>query len=148
MQQNIATIDNRDASTDNAKSGSSHGVRMVAAISVNQDNDVYQYRATIVRIIDGDTVEAEIDLGFDVHVRQTLRLAGINAPEPKGRTREQGDDATIHLANLIEDGGRITVHTEQDKRGSFGRYLATLWGERGVTSINQQMVDDGHAVKY
>ena len=109
---------------------------------------MYQYRATIVRVIDGDTVEAEIDLGFDVHVRQTLRLAGINAPEPRGATREAGDDATIHLANLIEDGGRIMVHTEQDERGSFGRYLATLWGERGIRSINQQMIEDGHAVGY
>ncbi len=64
---------------------------------------MYEYRARITRVIDGDTVEAEIDLGFHVSLTVTLRLAGINAPETKGTERPRGLAATRSLDALITE---------------------------------------------
>lgn len=109
---------------------------------------MYEYRANILRCVDGDTVEARIDLGFGVSCVQTLRLFGINAPEPHGLTRAEGNAATHKLESLIEQYTPIVVETHKDKRGSFGRYLAELWGTNGSVrvNLNQLMVTEGHAV--
>ena len=114
---------------------------------------LYQYRATLLRIIDGDTIHLDIDLGLDTHHRVTIRLAGINTPEV--HTLE-GQAARDHLCGLIAPTGPLMpppllVHTTKDRREKYGRYLGTLWlaGEDTTTpSINQRMVDAGHAVPY
>jgi endonuclease YncB( thermonuclease family) len=111
---------------------------------------MYEYQVKVTRVIDGDTCRADIDLGFAVHVNQTLRLSGINAPEPHTETSAAGNAATNHLIQLIDDAqeqGPMFVRTEQDKRGSFGRYLAVLFSHHGQ-NINDQMIADGHAVPY
>ena len=114
---------------------------------------VYEYSGTIARVVDGDTVDADIDLGFGVTIRQRLRLLGIDAPEPRGDTKEEGLRATIHLANLMEDLHPIRIRTMRDrdreKTGKYGRYLAVLTGGTNYTeNINQRMVVDGYARKY
>ena len=64
---------------------------------------MYEYRARITRVIDGDTVEAEIDLGFHVTFTATLRLTGINAPETRGTERPQGLASTRYLESLLDE---------------------------------------------
>lgn len=110
---------------------------------------MYEYRARITRVIDGDTVEAEIDLGFHVSLSVTLRLAGINAPETKGVERPRGLAATRFLDSLLTEltGGtrQVTVRTQKDVTEKYGRYLAELI--TGETNLNQSLVTAGHAVQ-
>lgn len=110
---------------------------------------MYEYRATILRVIDGDTVEARVDLGFDVSVVERFRLYGINAPEVKGESRDAGNAAAEYLRTLVAKnatGGVLTIQTRKDKREKYGRYLAVLIAN-GV-NLNAVMVNAGHAVPY
>ena len=109
---------------------------------------MYEYRARITRVIDGDTVEAEIDLGFHVTFTATLRLTGINAPETRGAERPQGLAATRYLESLLDDltgeNRELTIRTKQDLTGKYGRYLAELIA--GEVNLNLALVAAGHAV--
>lgn len=111
---------------------------------------MYEYRATIVKVIDGDTVEAHVDLGFAVSFVERFRLYGINAPETKGESREDGRAATEFLRTLIAkhtgNSGVLTIQTKKDKREKYGRYLAVLLA--GGVNLNEVMVNAGHAVPY
>lgn len=109
---------------------------------------MYEYRARITRVIDGDTVEAEIDLGFQITFTATLRLSGMNAPETRGAERPQGLAATRYLESLLNDltgeQHRLLVRTQKDRTGKYGRYLAELTAD-GV-NLNQALIAAGHAV--
>ena len=108
---------------------------------------MYQYRATIVRVIDGDTVEADVQLGFHVSLRAMFRLSGINTPEVRGPERPLGLAAKAYLQVLLNDltdGSReLLIKTKKDKTGKYGRYLAELWV--GEVNLNQTLVESGHA---
>jgi micrococcal nuclease len=103
---------------------------------------MYEYSAEILRVIDGDTVHVRLDLGCDVGIDLTLRLAEINAPE---MSTEEGVLAAEFLRNLIQD-ETVTVKTFKDKKEKYGRYLATIY--LGEQSVNEIMVTEGHAVPY
>jgi len=103
---------------------------------------MYEYAATILRVVDGDTVHAEVDLGLDIRVRVTLRLAGINAPEIG---TPEGIAAKAWLVDQLGSGS-LVVRTVKDRREKFGRYLATLLVDG--RDLNQAMIDAGHAVAY
>lgn len=109
---------------------------------------LHAYSAEIVRVVDGDTVVADIDLGFHTWRRgEWLRLAGINAPEPRGESREDGRRSTAALVALLDKKSTI-VCTLDDARGKYGRYLAWIFVEGpdlGV-SVNTHMVRLGFAV--
>ena len=107
----------------------------------------YKYKAEVLRIIDGDTIVVRADCGFNTFVVLTVRLVEMDAPEVRGPDKLRGRAATNHLKTLIEKNSPVTITTVKDKRGKFGRYLATLHGRDG-RSLNQQMIDDGHAVAY
>ncbi len=96
----------------------------------------YRYNARNIRVIDGDTIEAEIDLGFRVFRKDIFRLAGINAPE-------RDKPSTSFLSMSIE-GKNIVI--ESKKAEKYGRWLATVFAD-GV-NVNQALVDMGHAVAY
>ena len=116
--------------------------------------DDYIRRAKIVRLVDGDTVDVDIDLGMAITTRQRLRLFGINTPEVRGPEKESGHAATQHLAALLvefrhEGEWDIVVQTYKDKKGKYGRYLADLIGveeDGNPVNLNERMVTDGHAV--
>ena len=108
-----------------------------------------------MRVVDGDTVDLDLMLGFGVVVRQRCRLAGIDAPEMRGVEREAGIAATAHLEMLLSCDSTIICRTQKDKQGKYGRYIATLWtdaagggDEPALVDINQEMIDDGFATKY
>jgi micrococcal nuclease len=109
---------------------------------------MYEYRARIVRVIDGDTVEAEVDLGFHISFLRTLRLFGINTPETKGVSRPQGlaaRDFLIHLIDTHTHGNsELIIRTEKDATGKYGRLLATLIA--GGVNLNEALIAAGHAV--
>jgi len=110
----------------------------------------YTYRAEVVKVVDGDTIDVHLDLGFYVWIRfQRIHLAGIDAPEPTGATEAAGIAATKHLEEMI--GGKTiiikTLRGEDDpnREGSFNNWLGLAWLDG--KSINDAMVDSGNAVK-
>lgn len=111
---------------------------------------LYTYNAELVRVIDGDTIVVDWDLGARVWLRgEKLRLAAINTPELRGDEYEAGHAARSYvLEKLIKHPMRIT--TIKDKKGKFGRYLAFVdYKKDGEwVSLNSELVDCGHAVNY
>src|SRR5689334_12698479 len=106
---------------------------------------MYEYRAKIERVIDGDTVVALIDLGLEICVREKVRLYGINAPELHGTSSPAGGAAKAYLLALIESfGSDVLIRTHKDQREKYGRYLAELIGHRDGAefNINEAMVRD------
>ena len=99
--------------------------------------------------MDGDTVDAEVDLGFDVRFGMRLRLWGINAPEMRGETAEKGRESRIRLRDLcFLAANQAIVRTHKDRQDKYGRYLAEIAAFGASRTINQQLVDEGFAVQY
>jgi len=113
---------------------------------------MYEYSAKVTRVIDGDTIDVTVDLGFHVQIRERLRLYGINAPEVRGVDRPAGLAATAWLKEyLTELDNEITIRTIRDRKGKYGRYLAILVDNRdpqNSVDINQLMIKVGHAAEY
>ena len=114
---------------------------------------MWTYKAKLVRVIDGDTVDAEIDLGFSVFVKQRIRLYGINTPESRTRDLEEKERGLAAKQRLTEILGKdFLVETMLNKRGKYGRVLGILHVENETTgertNVNQQLVTEGHAVEY
>ncbi len=105
------------------------------------DVQLYTYKATIPRVVDGDTVEASVDLGFGITSKMKLRLLGVNTPEIVGDQREKGLEAKHWLEVVVKDRD-VVVQTVKDKKDKYGRYLAVIWldGE----SINDNLVSMGY----
>lgn len=124
---------------------------MSAAAEEIPTEPAYLYRAVVVRVIDGDTIDVDIDLGFYVWIKkQRIRLLGIDAPEVKGETRPEGLAATEHLKSLIE-GESIILRTVKgddggDRDDSFGRWLGTIY--HGDIDVNAEMIRSGYAKPY
>ena len=113
---------------------------------------MYQYKATITRIIDGDTVDCDIDLGFSVTLtKQRIRLHGIDTPESRTRDKVEkkyGLLAKQYLKDFIEkEASHVLIETSKEKRGKFGRILGKLVNAGGVC-VNDLMCETGHAVPY
>ena len=115
---------------------------------------MYTYKAKLDRVVDGDTLDAEIDLGFDVIVRKRIRLAGINTPESRTRDLEEkarGLAAKDALIEMIKETNKNDYFIlESQSVGKYGRVLGTLHieTEKGECCINKQLIKDGHAVEY
>ena len=112
---------------------------------------MYEYTATVVRVVDGDTVDVDISLGFGVSCRQLLRLVGIDAPERRGDEKVAGLAATAFLESLLAAQASLSCRTLKDRTGKYGRYLAVLLGldaDGNVCDLNQMMIAGGHAVPY
>lgn len=109
---------------------------------------MYTYTAKILRVIDADTMQLQIDLGLDTYRRITVRLYEVNAPE---RYTEEGKEATQWVLGWISQYAPETcvVETFKDRREKFGRYLVRLYTE-GITEapicLNDALVEAGHAV--
>ncbi len=106
---------------------------------------VYTYRTTVKRVVDGDTVELTIDVGFQIRLDRMVRLRGINAPEVHGETKARGEQAAAYLFGLTV-GRPLVVQTILDRDDKYGRILGVLYD--GETNVNARMVADGHAVPY
>lgn len=111
----------------------------------------YEYNAKLIRVIDGDTVDALVDLGFNVWIKQRIRLHGIDAPEKRTKNLEekrQGIKVSNRLQELLdsEDGKFILV---SHGVGKYGRCLGVLLiGECGEIHINNLLLEEGLAEKY
>jgi micrococcal nuclease len=108
---------------------------------------IYQYRARVVSVYDGDTVRADVDLGFFTWIKnEQFRLARLNTPEVRGEEREDGLIARDRLRELILD---RDVVIETEKKGKFGRYIAEVFLEAddgSLVNVNDVMLDEGFAI--
>ena len=118
----------------------------------------YIYRCKVTRVVDGDTVDADIDLGFNMIYKERIRLMGIDTPESRTRNKREktlGKASKARLQELVKSnnpgvrgkkGTPIYLQTSKEGKGKFGRILGTLWV--GTTNINEQLVAEGHARPY
>lgn len=115
------------------------------------DSLLYVYKCKLLRIIDGDTLECNIDLGFNIWKKSTLRLKGIDAPELRTKDlieKEHAIESTEALKNLIlteNTEGIFYIHSK--KVDSFGRCLATVLLKSGL-EVNTYLIELGHATKW
>ena len=111
---------------------------------------MYEYKAKVQRVIDGDTIDVDIWLGFDVVLpKQRVRLYGIDTPESRTRNKEEkvrGLLSKQYLKSICPKGRTIIL--ESKEKGKFGRILGVIYQETEDISINQKMCDDGYAVPY
>ena len=117
----------------------------------------YNFRVVkINRVVDGDTIDVTIDLGFDLLKKERVRIAGVDTPEKRTRDKEEkvlGIDATNWMKEKLEgaiDGeSELTIRTElKGGMGKYGRLLGWLYiGDENV-SLNEQMIDEGYAWGY
>lgn len=107
----------------------------------------FVYKCTLDRVVDGDTVDVNIDLGYKIVLtKQRVRLVGIDTPESRTRNlseKKLGLEAKALLQELTADGFVL----ESQGRGKYGRILGVLWDHDG-NSINQKLIDAGLAVEY
>lgn len=107
---------------------------------------MYEYQAQVVRVIDGDTLELSVDLGFAVGVRQIFRLAHVNAPEKNTR---EGVAVKVMLMERMPVGEKVRVRTQKDRQEKFGRYLCDLFHPpEAAISLNEELLRDGLAKPY
>lgn len=105
---------------------------------------MYEYAARALTVVDGDTLDVLVDVGFNINTKQRVRLLGINCPEHGTPT---GDAATAYTKSwLTQHGPDLTIRTVKDRREKFGRLLAQVTASN--RTLNDDLVTDGHAVPY
>lgn len=110
---------------------------------------MYEYKCYVSRIIDGDSLEASIDLGFGIMFNSKVRLYGIDTPESRTRDEDEkarGLLAKQYLESKINSAKQVIIQTEKDAKGKFGRVLGKLFVDK--ININQSMIDNHLAVEY
>ena len=109
---------------------------------------MYEYKCKVTRVVDGDTVDVIIDLGFDISYSSRVRLFGIDTPESRTRDIDEKARGLISkdfLKSYLDKGG-VVIRTRKDKKGKFGRILGEMVVED--ININELMIKEHHAVKY
>ena len=111
----------------------------------------YEYSAKLQRVVDGDTCDALIDLGFDTWVKKRIRFKGVDTWECRTRDKEEkvkGLAAKEFTKNLLEnsDGGKFAIRSHGV--GKYGRVLGELFVKGEEKSLNQLLLENGHAYEY
>lgn len=114
---------------------------------------MFEYRVKqIIKIVDGDTIDVDIDLGFNISYSQRLRLAGIDTPESRTTDKFEkslGLESKEYLKYKFKDAKNIVVKTEKpDSSEKYGRILGWVYLDGNTKSINEQMIEDGYAWGY
>jgi len=117
---------------------------------------MYQYKVKLDRVIDGDTIDCMIDLGFDVSTKKRIRFLGINTPESRTRDLEEkkrGLEAKARLKEILENANEI--HLDSHGLGKYGRVLGQLHvyhvdnvASPTMINVNELLIKEGHAVEY
>ena len=117
----------------------------------NQDPYIYRIRA-IHKVVDGDTIDADIDLGFDISLTKRIRLAGVDTPESRtsdANEKKYGLESKEWLKKRCENAKDILIKTElPDSTEKYGRIIGHLFINDESTSLNEQMIISGYAWSY
>lgn len=114
---------------------------------------MYEYRVKkVLKIVDGDTIDVDIDLGFDISYMQRVRLAGIDTPESRTTDKAEkvlGLEVKDKLKKAIDAATNIVIKTEKPNSSEkYGRILGWVFLDDNKVSINQTLIDEGYAWKY
>jgi len=114
---------------------------------------MYEYHVKKVsNVVDGDTIDVEIDLGFDISFSSRVRLAGIDTPESRTTNKAEkvlGLEAKEYIKSKIKDAKDVVIKTEKmDSSEKYGRILGWLFLDGSKVSVNEQMIADGYAWGY
>lgn len=121
---------------------------------------MYEYKAKVVRVVDGDTIDFDLQLGFHMTARIRTRLKGIDTPEVRGKEREEGLRSKAFVIVALNDAAEVVVRTH--KTGKYGRWLADILYktakenpstpeeamDNGYINLNQLLLIKGLAKKY
>ena len=110
------------------------------------------YVKKVTKVVDGDTIDVEIDLGFDISFSSRVRLAGIDTPESRTTDKMEkalGLEAKSYLKHEIEAAKSVVIKTEKmDSSEKYGRILGWVFLDGSTVSLNEKMITDGHAWGY
>ena len=114
---------------------------------------MYEYHVKkVTNVVDGDTIDVEIDLGFDISFSSRVRLAGIDTPESRTTDKAEkvlGLEAKEYVKSKIKDAKVVVIKTEKmDSSEKYGRILGWLFLDGSKVSVNEQMIADGYAWGY
>jgi micrococcal nuclease len=114
---------------------------------------MYEYRVKeVLKVVDGDTIDVDIDLGFNVSYTQRVRLAGIDTPESRTtdlKEKALGLEVKEYLKHMLDDAEDIVIQTEKpDSSEKYGRILGWLFINDDDTSLNEKMINEGYAWEY
>lgn len=117
---------------------------------------MFQYQAQVVRVVDGDTIYLDIDLGFFIRMTISVRLYGVNTPELRGETRAAGLQAKAYVATALPVGSTVVAKTYKAEK--YGRYLADIYYLPGCADreaiiangrhLNKELIDNRLAEAY
>jgi micrococcal nuclease len=117
----------------------------------NKDPYIYRIRS-IHKVVDGDTIDADIDLGFDISLTKRIRLAGVDTPESRtsdANEKKYGLESKDWLKKRCENAKDILIKTElPDSTEKYGRIIGHLFINGEETSLNNQMISEGYAWTY
>ena len=118
-----------------------------------ENKDPYIYRIKSVgKVVDGDTIDADIDLGFDISLTKRIRLAGIDTPESRTTNLKEkalGLESKEWMKKTLANANDILIKTElPDSTEKYGRIIGHLFINGQETSLNNQMIDEGYALAY
>jgi micrococcal nuclease len=110
------------------------------------------YVKKVTKIVDGDTIDVEIDLGFDISFSSRVRLAGIDTPESRTTDKMEkalGLEAKAYVKSQIDSAKTVVIKTEKmDSSEKYGRILGWVFLDGATVSLNEKMIQDGHAWGY
>lgn len=126
---------------------------MVGTIGTGIGYKMYEYRVkTVTKVVDGDTIDVDIDLGFNISYSQRVRLAGIDTPESRTNDKMEkalGLEAKEYLKYKLKDAKLIVIKTElPDSSEKYGRILGWVYVDGNTISVNDEMIEDGYAWGY
>lgn len=111
---------------------------------------MYEYKAILDRVVDGDTLDLIIDMGFKMTTNQRIRLANINTPETYGQKHDSeeykaGMRAKEFVINRLQENGNVGKINTSKLTGKYGRYIGVIWLADSETSLNDELVQKGFA---
>ena len=110
------------------------------------------YVKKVTKVVDGDTIDVDIDLGFDICFSSRVRLAGIDTPESRTTDKAEkalGLEAKAYVKTQIDSAKTVVIKTEKmDSSEKYGRILGWVFLDNSPVSLNQKMIDDGYAWGY
>jgi len=114
---------------------------------------MYEYHVKkVTNVVDGDTIDVEIDLGFDISFSSRVRLAGIDTPESRTTNKAEkvlGLEAKEYVKSKVKEAKSVVIKTEKmDSSEKYGRILGWLYLDGEAVSVNEQMIADGYAWGY
>ena len=115
--------------------------------------DMYEYHVKkVLKVVDGDTIDVDIDLGFDISYTQRVRLAGIDTPESRtkdAREKALGLEVKDKIKKAIDAAKDVVIKTEKpDSSEKYGRILGWVFLDGNTKSLNEQLIEEGYDWSY